>query len=161
MSIFNPYILLGIILSIVSAFGGGYYKGGHDEVTRQQLEIVKLNAEARQKEQALVAAVNAQANQLMKANQNAKLQAQKRNSDIESGALKLRIAVKASECSVPTTADSSASSGANLGNASAELDSTAAKSLVAITDEGDTAIRKLNTCIALYNEAYQTLRSKP
>jgi len=161
MSIFNPYILLGIILSIVSAFGGGYYKGGHDEVTRQQLEIAKLNAEARQKEQALVAAVNAQANQLMKANQNAKLQAQKRNSDIESGALKLRIAVKASECSVPTTADSSASSGADLGNAPAELDPTAAKSLVAITDEGDTAIRKLNTCIALYNEAYQTLRSKP
>ena len=161
MSIFNPYVLLGIILSVVAAFGSGYYKGGHDEVTRQQLEIAKLNAEARQKEQALVAAVNAQANQLMKANQNAKLQAQKRASDIESGMLKLRIAVKASECSVPTTADSSAPSGADLGTASAELDPTAAKSLVAITDEGDTAIRKLNTCIALYNEAYQTLRSKP
>jgi prophage endopeptidase len=130
-------------------------------VTRQQLEIAKLNAEARQKEQALVAAVNAQANQLMKANQNAKLQAQKRNSDIESGALKLRIAVKASECSVPTSTDTAPSSGANLGTASAELDPATAKSLVGITDEGDTAIRKLNTCISLYNEAYQTLRSKP
>jgi hypothetical protein len=161
MSIFNPYILLGIILSIVSAFGGGYYKGGHDEVTRQQLEIVKLNAEARQKEQALVAAVNAQANQLMKANQNAKLQAQKRNSDIESGALKLRLPVKAPDCSVSASTDASTSSGANLGTTSAELDPTAAKSLVALTDEGDSAIRKLNTCIALYNEAYQTLRSKP
>jgi hypothetical protein len=161
MSLFNPYVLLGIVLSILSAFGGGYYKGGQDEVTRQQLEIAKLNAEARQKEQALTAAVNAQATQLMKANQNAKLQAQKRDADIESGMLKLRVAVKASDCSVHSTTDSTASSGANLGTASAELDPTTAKSLVAITDEGDTAIRKLATCISLYNEAYQTLRSKP
>jgi hypothetical protein len=158
MSILNPYVLLGIIFAVVSAFGGGYYKGGHDEVNRQQLEIAKLNEQARQKEQALVSAVNAQATQLMKANQNAKLQAQKRNADIESGLLKLRIPVK-TDCSVPTPSDATASSGANLGTASAELDGQTAKSLVAITDEGDTAIRKLNTCISLYNEAYQTLRS--
>jgi prophage endopeptidase len=161
MSLFNPYVLLGIVLSILSAFGGGYYKGGQDEVTRQQLEIAKLNAEARQKEQALTAAVNAQATQLMKANQNAKLQAQKRDADIESGMLKLRVAVKASDCSVPASSDSTASSGANLGTASADLDATTSRLIVSLTDEGDTAIRKLNTCINLYNEAYQTLRSKP
>jgi hypothetical protein len=159
MSIFNPYILLGIVLAIVSAFGGGYYKGGQDEVERQQLEIAKLNGEARQKEQALTAAVNAQATQLMKANQNAKLLQQKRDADIESGMLKLRVAVKASECAVPASSDSASSSGANLGTASAELDPTTARNLVAITDEGDVAIRKLATCISLYNEAYQTLRS--
>jgi prophage endopeptidase len=161
MSIFNPYVLLGIVLAIVGSFGGGYYKGGQDEATRQQLEIAGLNAQARQKEQALTAAVNAQATQLMKANQNAKLLQQKRNSDIESGLLKLRIPVKAPDCSIHTSADTAPSSGANLGTASAELDGQTAQSLIAITDEGDTAIRKLNTCITLYNEAYQTLRSKP
>jgi len=36
MSLFNPYVLLGIVLSILSAFGGGYFKGKHDEVTKQQ-----------------------------------------------------------------------------------------------------------------------------
>ena len=161
MSIFNPYILLGVILAIASAFGGGYYKGEHDEVTRQQLEIAKLNAESRQKEQALVSAVNAQASQLMKANQNAKLLQKKRDADIESGALKLRVAVKASECTIPTSANSTSSSGDNVGTASAELDPTTAKSLVAITDEGDAAIRKLATCVSLYNQARETLRSKP
>jgi hypothetical protein len=159
MSLFNPYVLLGIVLTVLSAFGGGYWKGGKDEVTRQQLEIAKLNGEAWQKEQALTAAVNAQATQLMKANQNAKLLQQKRDADIESGMLKLRVAVKASECSVPAPTDPTPSSGANLGTASAELDPTTARNLVAITDEGDTAIRKLATCISLYNEAYQTLRS--
>ena len=160
MSIFNPYILLGIVLFVLSAFGGGYYKGGQDEVTKQQLEIAKLNGEARQKEQALTAAVNAQATQLMKANQNAKLLQQKHNADIDSGALKLRIAVKASECSVHTSSDTSTSTGVNSGTTSAELDGETSKALIAITDEGDAAIRKLNTCLSLYNEALQTLKGK-
>jgi len=161
MSLFNPYVLLGIILTVLSAFGGGYYKGGQDEVTRQQLEIAKLNAEARQKEQALTAAVNAQATQLMKANQNAKLLQEKRNADIESGSLKLRIPVKTTCPALPAAADTPVAAGSDPGTASAELDGQTAKSLVAITDEGDSAIRKLNTCIALYNEAYQTLKGKP
>ena len=50
MSIFNPYVLIAIVLSVIGAFGGGYYKGSKDEFNRQQLEIAKLNAEARQKE---------------------------------------------------------------------------------------------------------------
>jgi len=160
MSLFNPWVLLSIVMAIASSFGGGYFKGKHDENTRQQLEIASLNAEARQKEQALTAAVNAQANQLMKANQNAKLLQQKRNADLESGALKLRIPVKA-DCSVHTSSDSTSAVGSDAGTTSAELDGQTAKSLVAITDEGDSAIRKLNTCIALYNEAYQTLKGKP
>lgn len=161
MSIFNPYILLGIVLFVLSAFGGGYYKGGQDEVTKQQLEIAKLNGEARQKEQALTAAVNAQATQLMKANQNAKLLQQKHNADIDSGALKLRIAVKASECSVHTSSDTPVTAGVDSGTTSAELDGETSKALIAITDEGDAAIRKLNTCLSLYNEALQTLKGKP
>ena len=161
MSIFNPYVLLGIIFAIVSAFGGGYYKGGRDEVTRQQLEIAKLNAESRVKEQALMSAVNTQATQLQKANQDAKLLQQKHNADIESGMLKLRIAVKASDCPIPASTDATVTSGANLGTATAELDGEASKALIALTSEGDAAIRKLATCVALYNEARETLRSKP
>ena len=161
MSLFNPWVILGILIAIGSAFGGGYSKGKHDEFTKQQLEIAALNADARQKEQALVAAVNTQSNQLMKANQNAKLLQQKRNSDIDSGALRLRIVVKASECAVHASSDTTATSGSNSGSASAELDSETSKALIAITDEGDAAIRKLATCVSLYNEALQTLKVKP
>jgi hypothetical protein len=160
VSLFNPWVLLSIVMAIFSSFGGGYYKGKHDENTRQQVEIAALNADARQKEQALTSAVNAQANQLMKANQNAKLLSQKRTADIDSGALKLRIAVKASECSVHTSSDTSTSTGVNSGTTSAELDGETSKALIAITDEGDAAIRKLNTCLSLYNEALQTLKGK-
>jgi type II secretory pathway pseudopilin PulG len=161
MSLFNPWVLLGIIMSVMSAFGSGYWKGSNDEVTRQQLEIAALNAEARQKEQVLVSAIQTQTAKLQKANQDAKLAQQKRNADIDNGTLKLRLAVKASECSISTATDTATTAGSNTGTTSAELDPTTSKSLVAITDEGDAAIRKLNTCITLYNEAYQTLKGKP
>jgi hypothetical protein len=54
MSLFNPWVLLGILMTVLGAFGGGYYKGGEDENARQQVEIASLNAAAREKEQALV-----------------------------------------------------------------------------------------------------------
>ena len=159
MSILNPYILLGIVLSILSAFGGGYWKGSKDELTRQQLEIAALNAEARQKEQALVAAVTIQATKLQKANQDAKLIAKERDAAIASGNLKLRIPVKTPVCPIQATGDPAPAPRDSV-QAGAELDAKTAQSLVAITDDGDKAIRQLNACIDAYNNIYQTLRSK-
>ena len=160
MSLFNPWVLLSIVLAVLSAFGGGYYKGGQDEFAKQQMEIARLNAEARQKEQALVSAVNNTANQLAKANYEAKLQTQKLHSSIDSGALKLRIPVKVPNCPISATADASTPSGDSV-QASAELDRETAKSLVAITDQGDANTRQLNACIDAYNTVYQTLKGKP
>jgi hypothetical protein len=69
---------------------------------RQQAEVDRLNTEARAKEQALAAAVTTTADALRKTNEKAKVLLQKRNADIDSGALKLR--VKAT-CPVPASAD--------------------------------------------------------
>jgi hypothetical protein len=160
MSLFNPWVLLSILIAISSSFGGGYFKGKHDEVTRQQLEIAALNAEARQKEQILISTIQTQSNKLQKANQDAKLAQQKRNADIDSGSLKLRIPVKAPDCSISTASDTTPASG-NSVQATAELDPTIAKSLISITDQGDANTRQLNACIDAYNAAYQTLKGKP
>jgi hypothetical protein len=102
MSIFNPYVLLGIVLAVLSAFGGGYWKGSEDEITRQQLEIAKLNAEARQKEQALTMAVTQTATALRTSNAKAKQISKERDLAISSGALRLRLPVKATYCPVQT-----------------------------------------------------------
>ena len=157
MSLFNPWVLLGILMAVVGSFGGGYLKGSDDELTRQQLEIAALNAEARVKEQALITVVQTQSIKLQKANQDAKLAQQKRNSDIESGALKLRLPVKAPVCPVHTTTDTPVASGDSV-QATTELDGETAKSLVAITDQGDANTRQLNACIDAYNSVYQTLK---
>jgi hypothetical protein len=157
MSLFNPWVLLGILMAVIGSFGGGYLKGSEDEVTRQQLEIAALNAEARVKEQALISAIQTQSTKLQKANQDAKLAQQKRNADIESGALRLRLPVKAANCPIPASDDSPTPTGDSV-QTNAELDRETAKSLVAITDDGDKAIRQLNACIDAYTSVYQTLK---
>jgi hypothetical protein len=160
MSIFNPYVMLGILLAILSAAGSGYYKGQHDEVTRQQLEIAELNAQARAKEQALISAVTTQATKLQKANYDAKIAAKERDAAIASGSLKLRLPVKTPVCPVQTAGDPAPPAGDSV-QTGGELDATTAQSLVAITDQGDANTRQLNACIDAYNAVYQTLRSKP
>ena len=160
MSLFNPAVWIGFLLSLAASFGFGYYKGGIDEYLKQQAEIARLNDEARQKEQALVTAVQTQATQLVKAEQNAKVLSQKRNTDIDSGALKLRIPVKAPICPIQTSTDAPIATRDSV-QANAELDRETAKTLIAITDDGDKAIRQLNSCIDAYNAVYQTLKGNP
>lgn len=158
MSLFNPWVLLSIVLAVLSAFGGGYYKGGQDEFAKQQMEIAQLNQEARQKEQALVTAVQNQAVELVKANNNAKIVIQKRNSDIDSGSLRLRIPVKAANCAISATTDATIAERSDT--ATAELQPETSRAILAITDEADITARKLNACIAIYNQTREMINQK-
>ena len=149
-------------MAVLGAFGSGYYKGGEDEVTRQQLEIAALNAEARVKEQALISAIQTQSTKLQKANSDAKLSQQKRNADIASGALKLRVPIQAPVCAVSTPDDAPTPPRDSV-QATTELDPAFAQRIISITDQGDANTRQLNACIDAYNTAFQTInqRSKP
>jgi 5'-3' exonuclease len=149
LSLFNPWVILGIILAILGSFGGGYYKGEHDESNRQQIEIARLNQQARETEQRMGEVAQTYAQTLRKANDVAKVKETKLRTDIASGERKLFVPVK-TECAVPATADSSASSGNT--ETRAELDPRTAQSLVDLTSRGDQAIRSLNACIDQYNE---------
>ena len=142
--------LLSGLIALLLTFGGGYFYGKHVEKEAQQAEVDKLNLEARAKEAALTVAVTTTADALRKTNEKAKLATKERDAAIDSGALRLR--VKAT-CPVPASADPSVAAGDSGGAPSAELDREIAKALVAITDEGDRAITKLNACITMYNNA--------
>ena len=148
VSLTNPYVLIGLVLALFGAFYRGYMVGEDAENQRQQIEIARLNAEARQKEQALVAAVNTQATELVKAKNEAKSTSDRRNADIDSGALRLR--VKA-ECPVSVPNNPAVASG-NSTDTTAELDRETAKALIAIAEDGDNAIRQLNACVKAYEE---------
>jgi hypothetical protein len=155
MSLFNPWVLLGIVMAVLSAFGGGYYKGKDAEYQRQQIEIAALNAKARETEQAMAKVAQTYGETLRKANNVAKLKETKLRADLDSGALKLRIPVKAANCPISVSESTATPSGSDTGTASAELDRQASETLIAIAAEGDAAIRKLNTCI----QTYETLRN--
>ena len=158
MSILNPYVLLGLVLGFLGTFWVGYTQGVDSEADRQKIEVARLNEEARQKESALVAAVNQQAKQLVKANQNAKLVSQKRDAAIDAGSLQLRVPVKTT-CPIPVPQNATATSGDNGGTA--ELQPETAKAILAIGDDADNTARKLNACIQAYNTAIETLKGKP
>jgi hypothetical protein len=149
MSLFNPYVLLGIVLAVLSSFGGGYWKGKHDENARQQIEIATLNAKARETEQRMGDVAQTYAQTLRKANNVAKVKEDKLRTDLASGERKLFIPVQTA-CPVSATADSPTPSGNT--ETRAELDPRIAQSLVDLTSRGDQAIRSLNTCVDQYNQ---------
>ncbi len=145
--------LLSGLIALLLTFGGGYFYGKYVEREIQQAEVNRLNTEARAKEQALAAAVTTTAEALRKTNEKAKTATKQRDAAIDSGALKLRLKTT---CPVPASADTAPAPGSGGGETSAELDRETAKALVAITDEGNRAIEKLNACISLYNQALES-----
>ena len=149
MSLFNPYVLLGIVLAVLGSFGAGYYSGEQNEYERQQIEIARLNQQARETEQRMGEVAQTYAQTLRKANNVAKAKETKLRTDIASGERKLFIPVQTS-CPVSASADSPASSGNT--ETRAELDPRIAQSLVDLTSRGDQAIRSLNTCIDQYDQ---------
>jgi hypothetical protein len=155
MSLFNPWVILGIVMAVLSAAGSGYYKGKHDEHTRQQVEIAALNAKARETEQAMAQVAQTYGQTLRKANNAAKAKEDKLRSDIASGERRLFIPVKAPECAVSAASDTATASGDHSGETRAELSGQASDDLIRIAAEGDTAIRKLNACI----QTYETMRT--
>ena len=156
MSIFNPWVILGFVLAMGTAFSGGYYKGKDAEYQRQQIEIAALNAKARETEQTMAKVAQTYGDTLRKANNAAKIKENQLRADLNSGALKLRIPVKATACtSVSVSETTTAASGSDSGTTSAELDRSTSEALIAIAADGDAAIRKLNTCL----EAYEKMRS--
>ena len=152
MSLFNPWVILGIVLAVLGSFGVGYSTGELNEYERQQLEIAALNAKARETEQAMAKVAQTYAETLRKANNVAKIKETRLRDDIASGALSLRVAVKAPQCALQAATDTAVASGGDAGTTSAELDRSVADALIAITAEGDAAIRKLNTCIQTYDQ---------
>ena len=155
-SLFNPWVLLSLICAFLGFGYESYLIGIDHENKRQQLEIAALNADARQKEQALVSAVNTQAIKLQKDNNDAKVQIKKRDADIVAGVMRLRVPVS---CPVQAAGDAPAAAGTDSG--SAELQPETARAVLAVGDDADQTARKLATCVTLYNQVRETLKGKP
>jgi len=159
MSLLNPGVWIGILLSLLASYGAGYYKGGNDEYVKQQLEIARLNNEARETERKMADDAKELETKLRKAEDDAKTQITKRNAAIDSGTLKLRIPVKSPSCpTVSASADATSSSGSDGGTA--EIQPETSRAILAIGDEADTTVRKLNACLAIYNQVREMINQK-
>jgi hypothetical protein len=139
-SLLNPWVLVGILGLVLSS----YFYGHHAAYVEQEAEIARLNLIERNKEEQMQQMADNHAKELRKANLNAKVEIIKLQSDIADG--KLRFSVRTvSACQDTATTNGNTES-------RAELDPTVSQALIAITADGDNAIRQLNACINIYNE---------
>jgi hypothetical protein len=139
-SLLNPWVLVGILGIVLSS----YFYGHHAAYVEQAAEIARLNVIERDKEKQMQEMADNHAKDLRKANQNAKTEVAKLQSDLADG--RLRFSVR-----TVSTCQDSALAGGNT-ESRAELDPTVSQALVDITADGDNAIRQLNACIDIYNE---------
>jgi len=150
--IFSPWFWLAAAIAVGGAYGVGHHKGYVEKDQEDQVIIAKANEDARNKEQAANKKVSDIETQRRKDNARAQTEISKRDAAIADNKLQLFIRTKAS---VPTSTDAKPTGGSDTGTA--QLDPTFARSIVAITDDGDTAIRKLNACIATYNQVKELI----
>lgn len=142
--------LLACVLILV-ALGGAYWKGTYDKGLAVAVEVAEANEQARQVETQMAVVATTYATTLRKNETNAQKKISDLRTAVASGERKLFIPTEAPNCGVQASTDASPASGSDTGEARAELDRKVADSLIALTAEGDTAIRKLNTCIEQYN----------
>jgi hypothetical protein len=147
-SLFNPWVIIGAIATFIGVYFYGHHAGYQQRVDEDQAEIIRLNDEARAKEAELNQKIAVANTALRKAKDEIKTKQSNINARIDSGELRL-------PTSCPVQTDSSAAAG--TGDKGSESDRQAIKDIVAITSDGDAAIKDLNACIAQYNSVRETV----
>jgi prophage endopeptidase len=152
----NPWYLLGSVALTIAAFFFGSSHGKQVANTECQLKLDKIslrvadmNEVARATEVQHAEQINQFAIKLSKAQTDAKNVHDTVGSSLRSGALRLSVPTSTGFGLQPPKGATFA--GGGLDQARAYLDPETAQSLVAITKDGDDAIRQLNTCIDSYN----------
>jgi len=146
-----------IAIILFCSFVGGVYEYGHHQgYAESQAEVAaqvaKANEQARATEQKLNDQVADLSTKLKKVQNDAQKQIAQRDADILANKLQLYVHTKTPVC---PSKDAAPTSGSDT--TTAQLDPAFAQSLVAVTDDGDLAIRKLNACIATYNQVKEMI----
>jgi hypothetical protein len=153
-SFINPWFILGAVFTLLGVYSYGHHSGYQERVIEDQIEIARLNDEARNKEIALTKNVNYLAKTLTKARDEIKTKQADINTRIDAGELRFP-----SGCSVQTGTDAGTTTGDRNTNGS-QSDRQAIKDIVEIAADGDRAITQLNACINTYNKVRDTLNER-
>lgn len=145
----NPWVLLALIAASAGVSAFAYLRGYDAAQQTMQIEVARLNEQARLAEQQMSAQSTRIATTLKKANDEAHAEIERLRADVVDGTRRLSIATRQVH---PAGDPAAACRGGD--EARAELDPEAAQTLVTIAVDGDAAIRQLNACI----DAYEAVR---
>ena len=155
LSFLNPWFIIGAICAVLGVYYAGHHNGYQERVTEDQVEIARLNDEARAKEAELNKKVTQTAYALRKAKDDIAFKQSTINERVRAGELRLP-----SSCPVYTTSDAGVTPGDRNAN-DGQSDRQAIEAIVAIAADGDRAITQLNACIDTYNKVRDGLNVKP
>jgi len=145
----GAYALVMQVFGVILTIGGSYYVADHQgyqrRVAEDQVEIERLNGEARAKEVELNQKLAVANTALKKAKDDVKTKQTNLNALADSGELRLP-----STCGVPTDSDATAVTRNSTHESESERQTV--KELISIASDGDTAIIALNSCISQYNQ---------
>ena len=145
----NPWMILGAIFAASLVYFYAHHAGYAKRDQEMQLEIAKLNDEAREKEQKLSESLNQTSSQLREANDVVT----KKQTDLDAAIRAGRVRLGSSCVQAATSA---ATASGNQAEAS-ESERETLRLIAQLAAEGDRAINELNACIAAYNQVRDTI----
>jgi Tfp pilus assembly protein PilE len=149
----NPWMIIGVIFVVLGTYKYGTYSGYKERDQEMQVEIARLNGEARDKEQKLAQDLNNTSSQLREANDVVT----KKQSDLDRAINSGRVRFNSSSCVQAAT--SAATTSGNQTEAS-ESERETLRLIAQLAAEGDRAINELNACIAAYNQVRDTINGQ-
>jgi hypothetical protein len=145
----NPWMILGAIAAASLVYFYAHHVGYVKRDQEMQLEIARLNGEAREKEQKLSQDLNNTSSQLKEANDVVTKKQTDLDAAIRSGRMRLN-----TSC-VPASTGSTSASRNNTQASESERETLLL--IAQLAAEGDRAINELNACIAAYNQVRETI----
>ena len=154
----NPWVIVGVIVSVLSFYFYGHHKGWKERDQEMQIEIARKNDEARQVEQKLNEQMNQTATKLTEANNAITEKQTALDRAIRAGRVRISTpsCVQASTSSTPTTGDRN-ETGSQPDRQVDQVTDAERATLAAIAEivaQGDRNTAQLNACI----DAYESLR---
>ena len=146
----NPWMILGAITAASLVYFYAHHVGYAKRDQEMQLEIARLNGEAREKEQKLAEDLNQTSSQLKEANDVVT----KKQTDLDAAIRAGRVRLGSSSC-VQAATSAATASGDN--SKASESDRETLQLIAQLAAEGDKAINELNACIAAYNQVRETI----
>jgi len=148
----NPWMILGAIAAASLLYFYAHHVGYAKRDQEMQLEIARLNGEAREKEQKLAEDLNQTSSKLKEANDVVNKKQTDLDAAIRSGRVRLNSScVQAATNSTPSSGDQQAGS---------ESEQATLRAIAELAAEGDRAINKLNACITSYEAVRQQINSQ-
>ena len=157
----NPYLIIGAMIAVGSAYGYGHHVGWGDRDAEMQVEIAKKNEESREKERELAQQLNDQSTKLSEANNVITQKQSSLDSAIRAGRLRLpSTSCVQAPANAPTPSGDSPKERSEPVRQVYETTDSERATLAAIAEiiaQGDRNTAQLNACIDSYNKVMEVM----